>query len=202
MKKIIAIVLALLCLTSLVACGSKETFARGTTEENSYTNESLGLVFHLPDGWVFYTDDQLADLMGIVKDQIKDSNLLDNIDTKQIYEFMAVDNSTHSNISVSVEKVGAFVSEDQYIRQVKKLIPEQLPGYQVVFESDTAEVKLGDGTYTRLTASLKYQSISMTQYYYIRKVGNAMIDVVATTVSGEDSSYFEAMFSDVGRSGS
>ena len=61
-----ALILSLLMLLSLAACGQKDTnatpYTPGTTVGNTYTNEYFGFTVTLDEssGWTFYTSEQLA----------------------------------------------------------------------------------------------------------------------------------------------
>ena len=79
MKRILTIALSILCLASCLsfcACGGGATFERGSKADSSYTNQSMNLVFNKPTGCVFYTDEQLAELMDVAKDMVNDKELL------------------------------------------------------------------------------------------------------------------------------
>lgn len=51
-------------LTSGGAVSTSKTLAAGTAEGTSYRNQSLGIGFTLPEGWVFATDEEKQSLMG------------------------------------------------------------------------------------------------------------------------------------------
>ena len=66
----VALILSLLMLLSLTACGNKDTntvpYTPGTTVGNTYTNEYFGFTVTLDENsdWSFYTIEQLAQLIG------------------------------------------------------------------------------------------------------------------------------------------
>ena len=79
MKKWIALLLAAMMAFALVACGETpnnenkdgsetktEEFARGEWKDGVYTNASLGLAVTPPEGWVVASDEELAEIMGVV----------------------------------------------------------------------------------------------------------------------------------------
>lgn len=197
MKRILTVALAILCLASCLsfcACGGGATFERGSKADSSYTNQSMNLVFNKPTGWVFYTDEQLAELMDVAKDIVNDKEIFEKAEVSTIYEFMAVDNRTGNNVNMTVEKISSLTSLDSYIKSFKEQLPGQLTGFTVTFEDDMPEITLGGSTFVRLTAHLSASGASMDQYYYFCKVGTKLVGVIATDVNGLTSQAFEDMF--------
>ena len=89
MKKVFCIILSMLMLLSLFGCtgntdpedirgevsgtteGTQEEkpeFSLGDTTGSTYTNDFLGISCTLPEGWVFYTDEQMKELNNLVGD--------------------------------------------------------------------------------------------------------------------------------------
>ena len=70
MKKWLAMLLAMMMVFALAACGNTNNkgndakeFARGSWAENVYTNDSLGLTVTVPENWEIADDEELAELM-------------------------------------------------------------------------------------------------------------------------------------------
>ena len=74
MKRAAGLLLALVLVLSMAACGKKDGdggdsqsgFQRGTIENGIYTNTFVGIGCQLSDDWTYYTDEQLAELSGVV----------------------------------------------------------------------------------------------------------------------------------------
>ncbi len=98
MKKIVALLLSLVMLLSLCACGKggdEETvFEPGTIEDGVYTNESIGLGFRLPSGWHFRNAQELAEM----NQQYKDTAIT--------FDMFAANDAILGNVSLNVEKMG------------------------------------------------------------------------------------------------
>ena len=74
MKRAAGLLLALVLVLSMAACGKKDGdggdsqsgFQRGTIENGIYTNTFVGIGCQLSDDWTYFTDEQLAELSGVV----------------------------------------------------------------------------------------------------------------------------------------
>lgn len=196
MKKLIALLLSVLCLAAFCSCGNSIKFEHGVTEGDTYTNKSIDLKFTKPSGWTFKTDEEIAKLMNISVDEyMKSSELLDSDKLAQAIEFFAADNSTGNNVNMSIEKVSKSLSMDKYIESFKKQINSQLTSSMTVnFNEGQSEVDLGGNKYTHLSSVVKASGIEMHQHYYLRKVGNYIVAITATGVTVSDGSFFENMF--------
>ena len=91
MKKVFCIILSMLMLLSLFGCtgntdpedirgevsgtteGNQEEkpeFSLGDTTGSTYTNDFLGISCTLPEGWVFYTDEQIKEQNNITENYL------------------------------------------------------------------------------------------------------------------------------------
>lgn len=196
---IFSVLMALLCTLSLVACfGAKDTtkFERGTKDDATYTNTSAGLVFTKPSGWIFYTDDQLAQTFQMTKEYLSDPDAMEKQDVTSLYEFMAVDAATGNNVNLVVAKGNGVTAVEKYVDQVKEEMNKQVTdGMTIAFNEGTSEVKLGNGTWVAYSAKVSANGVDMTQYYFARKVGKYFMQFTCTDVSGIGQAAFEKMFS-------
>jgi len=97
MKKISAILLAIMLLAILPACGGSasttqnpaidrlEDLAQQHVDGNIFTSEYLGLTFVKPDGWMALTDVQIAEMTGRGIEQS-----LDGTDIDELMELLGV----------------------------------------------------------------------------------------------------------------
>ena len=90
-KKLAALTLALLMTLSLAACGSQKDDQAGgavtpgvtddavpdmgTVSGGTYTNRFAGISCTLDDSWYFYTDEQIDELNGFVRESTSDEEL-------------------------------------------------------------------------------------------------------------------------------
>ena len=81
--------------------------------DNVYTNEALGLRYVLPEGWVYASEEELLNLLGIVMD----SELVDDRtklalkldESRVIYAMAAQDPAVGNNVQIVAEDLGSVV---------------------------------------------------------------------------------------------
>lgn len=90
-------------LTSGGAVSTSKTLAAGATVGDTYINEFMGIGFTLPEGWVFATDEEIAEIMGRGKTLLsEDYGTL--LDASGIYCDMIAYSPEGDNIAVTIEK--------------------------------------------------------------------------------------------------
>lgn len=165
MKKILAILLAFIMGLSMTACGgddegitgeisNKETETKETKEEEVaaidaigeaegtvYENNFLGLGFNLPDGWTFYTKEQINEMNNITQDMLDEDLAAQLEEANLLYDMYALDQYGNS-VTVVLEKTSAIASVAIDEKAYAELSVEQVPDAlkQVGFADATAEV--------------------------------------------------------------
>ena len=204
MKKTLALLLLLISLVSLFACGRKiapeKEFARGTVTGNQYVSEFAGFTFTAPEGWAYYSDEEIAELSGISAELLADNEKLKNAMLESLIDAMAADPVTGNNVNFTYENLkittGLAMNEQKYAEAARNTLItsyEQM-GAQITV-TDPAECTLGGNTYRKLVADITLNGVSLRQYCYIRKVGGWALSIAATSMDGTDAGVFEAMFS-------
>lgn len=195
MKKILTAGLAVIMLVcTLTGCGSNK-FTRGTwTDEQNFVNESAEISVSVPEDWTHATDDELAEIMGIAADSMKEdgnSNVITDAMLKlsTIYDAMIYAPS-QSNLIIMYQNLDIVgdITEDGYIETTKEQLEETEFGYTY---SDVFEQKLGSATYKGLTGTIEG---AFSQTILVRKVDNYMVVVMSTVLEGEDINDFYACF--------
>ena len=93
--------------TEDIADSTEKSFVRGTVSGKTYENEFLGLGVEVGDGWIFYSDEEIATLYGIVEDTYLE-DFEEYLKTATIvYDMQVVDPLTGNNIGVTFEKLTA-----------------------------------------------------------------------------------------------
>ena len=202
MKKSFALLLIfVITAVSLCSCAmfGNTNLMRGTITDNTYTNTSLGITLTLPDGWRFYSTSEIASVMNITKEILEDPDILDSTDITTFMDFMATNASGTNNINMSIENLATTgnqnLSAEELLAMLQEQVQQQLPSAQYTFSQSTT-VTLGNGQFLKTEAQCTYSGIRMSQYIYIRKLGNHAVAITATLIDDSlTSADIEAMFS-------
>lgn len=199
-SKILLIVVSLvLVLITLAGCGNnttnntenntenqtaKEAIARGVIDENNvYTSEFAGIKFTLPEGWVYSTDEQIANMMNVGVELLNENkdNLSKILEQTAIYDMVANDQTNGTSVMVMFEKSLLNVNEEFYLNNVKKGLESVTElDYQITDEITTETV--GGKEYKVLTATVP--AYNMVQKYYVVKKGDYFVDILVTYIDG------------------
>ncbi len=207
MKKTISLILALLMLVSVLSlssCGKAEPekkYEAGTTTGNIYRNDYLGITFTKPDTWKYFTDEEIAQVMGVAKDMLKDGENFSDSYLTSLVEFMALEPNEGCNVNLTVEKLKGYSGKntdiDAYVDAFKKMLPGQYDeNVAKVNISDTVtEKKIGENTYRCLRATVQIAGGTMEQEYLLRIVDSYVVAICITAVGGVTIEAMEAMLS-------
>lgn len=174
---------------------TEASFERGDRSADGYHNASVGIDFKLPDGWIFYTDEQLAQLTNMSAELYKDKDILEKTDVTSLYEFMAVDSATGNNIAMLTEKTLLPVTAEQYLTVLKTQISSQYEEGLMTVSEGTSKTDIAGVTWTYMTVNAHYSGIDMTQYYLVRPMGFKVASILVTDVSGAGLAYYTGLFS-------
>lgn len=130
MKKILALILALVTLFSLCACdgtpseedirgeqienkGSSESdeiigeseFSLGSAKGTAYESKFIGIGCKFPEGWSFYDEEQMKELNELSADLLDDEALKALKNATVVQDMFAISADTFSNMNVTLEKV-------------------------------------------------------------------------------------------------
>lgn len=196
MKRLLWTALLILCIVALSACSLLYTaydsalpdkLTRGVVADNVYTSEYAGLKFTAPAGWVFGSDEDMAELMDIGADALGDAGLEyteEALKKQTLYDMMCQDTSTGSSMLLLYENLALSgntgITEEKYIEETRRLLKEA-DVYEYEF-ADTSEETLAGQTCKVMRADVT--DYGFTQYYYVRKVDKYMLCIVFTIPGG------------------
>lgn len=211
MKKVFCIILSMLMLLSLFGCtgntdpedirgevsgtteGNQEEkpeFSLGDTTGSTYTNDFLGISCTLPEGWVFYTDEQMKELNNLVGDYMDEEVAEQLKNATIIYDIIAQNTTDGSSINVAMEKLNVIqiVSLD-----VKKALEAQIDGIkstyanigytdvQVEYQKLTVDGKEFDS----LKIQAKVQGLDFTGVLFAFPKGDYLANVTVCSLSAD-----------------
>ncbi|MDR2933017.1 MAG: hypothetical protein LBV27_07910 [Oscillospiraceae bacterium] len=172
------------------AADTKSTPTRGIWEDDTYTNDYAHITFTMPDGWVYANDDEIAALMNVGAEMLRDSglNFSDKLlELQTIYDMMAQDKSTGSNVIILFENMNMLVggsqyTEDDYLDALKtQLTTADVYDYKF---GEPMDATISGETYRCIEAEAA--DIGATQYYYVRRNGNYMIGMIISLFGGTE----------------
>lgn len=224
MKKLLALVLSLVLMFSLVACGSNDTntddenkdsvvetkddnesieldvatkaFSRGEVDGDTYKSSFSGLEFTKPSDWVFSTDEELMALI----DAGSEYTGVDSSDFEELVEsgFAVYDAAavsiTGSSVMIGFENLETTSNEDATEAEYLDVMNQQLESVGYTME-DSESVKLGEKKYLKSVGTVSLSGVEFTQAYYVRKIGKYISFVIITLTDGTEVAEMEAMFS-------
>ncbi|MBQ8275716.1 MAG: hypothetical protein IJZ02_03730 [Clostridia bacterium] len=208
MKKITALILAILMAVSLLACNNDTSvdkgtdgaqqeakLTRGTIAGNVYTTDYLGFSFEKPETWVYATDEEIAAALNLGVETFLDDNFKEALEKSgSIYDMMVTDTLTGANVIVGYERLAfSNITEDQYFEAVKQQF-QNIDGYTVDFPEEFETVTLGKNEFSKAVCVTTVYGSTITQVYYVRKVDQYMAFVITTIPTGYTVSDVEAMF--------
>lgn len=181
-KRILALMIAVMAVF-LTACGAE--YAPGTFTETGYETKFLGFRFTTPEGFVLSSKEELTQLMGLTMDTLNESGDITDVQQKYaelatIYELMVSDSIGGANINIILEKTSVPINS--YIEIVKKQLTE-VSVMDVTINSEE-KVEFAGETYTRLSADVEANGVTMYQDYYMRKVNGYVMTMTVTWADG------------------
>lgn len=155
----------------------------GTLEGNVYTNTSLGIQATIPEGFVFYTDEQMQEVLGTGAEMLEEANYNVNEleDSGTLYELMAETEDASANLQIIIENpevsIGRTLDIEQYasVLETNLKTAYQANGFDVESSSVTAENKNGLDFYV-----VKVSFAGMTQEYHITEIDGYMVSFTVT----------------------
>lgn len=167
------------------------SFESGKISESSYTNETIGLSFTLPDGWRFFTDDEIAELNSSVADKT-------NLDLNaSVYDMYAID-SSGNNVIVTVTRSDIYTNQnlDTYLTLAESSIlsPLEELGLQINDAGSTTVVLDGEEI-TGYYIDSSTQGVSLYQLMGLYVKNGYLVSIAGTTLFTDNSAelfeYFE-----------
>lgn len=163
---------------------TESEISMGNWNESVYTNDFLNLKYTLPEGWISYSDEEIAKLMNVSselafgeKDFIKEIAKLTSV-----YYLFTQSPTNGNNVSVLTEKPLVDVTVEYYINQLKTQLAAMTTIKYEIGETSTS--KIGDKDVTVLSVSAP--DYNLLQKYYVYKVDEYFVGIVATSSTGED----------------
>lgn len=197
MKKFLICLLAFVMIFAMFGCSKDddkggstpkdEEFALGEVKGNKYESDFIGLGFTLPEGWSFYTDEEIAELNNYVGD-MADQNYLDLMkNATLVYDMMAASSSGTDNIMVVLEKKPNAVLKNLNLKQS---LEASFNAFKSSFESmgyknithEITTVKIDGKTFDVMNIFGSVYGVKLQQSCILMKCNGYLATVTVTSV--------------------
>lgn len=173
-----------------------------TQEGNTYSSSTLGAKITVDEGWVFSTDEEIAELNNVVLD-MAGSNYADQLKNADIiYDMMAANENTGDNISINFQNMGLLfgkvITPETYINYSISSVKDMLSqvGAENV-ESSIEKVEFAGKEETALFIKSEIYGVSMYQLCIAKSCGNYMANVTITTMLEDSTADILAKFAPI-----
>lgn len=201
MKRLSMILLALCLMLALVACGAgnqtsstantPETTSapetenvgtkeiRGKVEGDAYTNDYLNLCIERPQGWAFYTEDQIAEMNGFTTELFEETDIADIVaEAGQQTDMMMSDSGSNSlNLIIQPSQSALEKLTDEQIFQFsEKTVQDQLNAVGWTIDKyEAVTMQVGGEDRSVLHMAITANGVSFDEYQiWIRPSGDYM----------------------------
>ena len=201
MKRLSMILLALCLMLALVACGegnqtsstanTPETTSapetenvgtkeiRGKVEGDAYTNDYLNLNIERPQGWAFYTEDQIAEMNGFTTELFEETDIADIVaEAGQQTDMMMSDSGSNSlNLIIQPSQSALEKLTDEQIFQFsEKTVQDQLNAVGWTIDKyEAVTMQVGGEDRSVLHMAITANGVSFDEYQiWIRPSGDYM----------------------------
>lgn len=213
MKKLLALLLALMMVLALAACGSEQeeilddpqpveqpedqatekAFEAGTVGGSTYTSETLGITFTVDENWTFLNDEEIGELTGMVQGMSDGETAQTTMEEgTAIYDVYAmVNDGTGRSINIRVHDTdalsGKLTTEEVFATEMaEKLKPElESVGAENV-EIETTTCTLAGTQHSGVRVNAEVQGMKLCISTTCVKVGELLYVVNCTAQSEED----------------
>lgn len=184
-------------------------FVMGTVEDNVYTSSFGNLTFTAPDNYVFYSDEEILDLVDLGAKLLYDdaSELYAELAQQTtIYDMVVQDSEIGDNVIIMYENLEAYGSGiadlydvDTYIEALDTQMEFLASSGMTFTKTDAADVTFcgQDFVKTEYTFTMESYDYTTSQVYYITKNGDYMTVIIlsAGAYGDGDLSALESCFS-------
>lgn len=190
MKKTVLLLMLFVSAVAFSAAGGEPAaapsdFSIGEWNGNVYSNDFLGISYKLPDGWIKYSDEEIAAVMNLSLEMLNDNQkaLADLAKLTVVFHMIVKNPETGENISVLTEKVHLDVTSIYYLENLKaQLSALTAINYTI---GELSKETIGGREYDVLTATASVSDKTLTLKYYCCKLGKYFLSIVASSMNGE-----------------
>lgn len=164
---------------------------RGVVSEDAYENEMLDLRIALPEGWVFYTDEQIAQVNNITAETLAGTDVAELIGKNGQFMDMMMAGSTGSNINLMLQPKQAVLdaySDEQIFTLSEATFKAQFEAAGMEVKSfEPVEMQVGGETRTVLHIGMRTNGMELDEYQiWLRNEADYMGVLTLAIMDGSD----------------
>lgn len=173
--------------------------ARGVIDGKEYFSTFTGIKLKLKSDWNFSSDEEIARVLSIGAEVLDINEFAKTVGQRATTYDMMAKSTAGSNVAIAYENLditapGRDVDVSDYRDSIVNMLTNQT---QVNYTLGTqGVVKICGEKYTRVELIADFNGVTMSQYYYLRKIDNIMVSMIITTVNGAKVQDIEKMFVD------
>ena len=208
MKRTLTILLVLCLMLSFAACGSKpsgntpsnvpsgneqasepsDTELKGVIKDDAYENEYLDVRIPLPSGWVFYNEEQIAQMNGLTAEIVSGSDLAEAVKKAGQYMDLMMASGTGNSVNLIIQPMDNTItalSDKQLFNLLESNMKKQFEAAGMSLTTyETVEMNVGGEQRTVLHMVLN-NAVDEYQIWY-RDRGNFMGFLTLAITDGAD----------------
>lgn len=203
MKKLLALLMALVMVFTFAACGtnngdirgeqtggesSEAEFSLGSASGLTYESKFIGIGCKLDEGWTFYTDAQIKELNNVAEDMAGEEYSEAMKNATVVYDMYAVSGNQTDNISVNLEKANAVqLLTLDIAKNFEAVYPTLKTSLENIGCTDVnytlGKVTIGGKEFDCMDVTSKINGIAMYQKLVAKKCNGYLANITITTVN-------------------
>lgn len=162
----------------------------GSKSGNSYSNEALGIRAEFPADWTILSDEQAAQMLGVVADSFSAQDLAAQLrESGLCYDLYAMTiNQTGDNVNVVVQDLGVVygivIDEEKFLDMGEKEIETTFTQMGMTdIRTERESIFFAGQEHLSVKASAKYGGLTLYERLVLCKAGNYMGLVTAASLN-------------------
>lgn len=157
-------------------------FSKGIVSESGWESQWLGMRFVAPEGTRMASEEALAELMGISEELLEEDlseAQMKYAELTSVREMMCYDESTKTNMIVSVDRLPFKMSEEAYAEQLAPAL-SAVSAMKYEKAGEDEQVEIAGIPYLRSRYQVEAMGQSVHTDYYIRMIDSRVVYVIVT----------------------
>ena len=201
MKKLLALMLAVMMLITVTACGSttgedeirgeqqtsEEAYSAGSMDGLKYESSFIGIGCDLPEDWSFYTDEQIRELNNITTEAAGEEYEKLLQDAQVIYDMYAISGNQVDTVNVNLEKVNsvallAFDMADYYEQTVESIETAYNNMGATSFDYEIGRITIDEKEFDSMNIVAVINGTKLYQTAFSKKCSGYIANITVTAI--------------------